>query len=196
MKVFLIGLAIVIVVVMGLLGYWGLFAKISISEKDLPAMTLVYEKYVGPYMETGKIIMKLSKDLAGDNIVTKRAFGIYYDNPGKVAQDKLRSVAGSILEENDAQKASGLTRYNVKEFPATKAIVAEHPYVSKMSIILGIMKVYPKLAKYMQTKGYGMQSQIIEIYDLPNKKIEYVVALNVDQKVFGSFLEAGEEKHQ
>jgi hypothetical protein len=41
-----------------------------------------------------------------------------------------------------------------------------------MSILVGLMKVYPALEKYTKENGYA-GGAIMEIYDVPNKKIIY-----------------------
>ncbi|MFW6222251.1 MAG: hypothetical protein ACOC3T_01430, partial [Bacteroidota bacterium] len=52
-------------------------------------------------------------------------------------------------------------------------IVAEFPFKGKLSIIFGIMKVYPSIEKFVKKKGYSNDGAVMEIYDVPNKKILY-----------------------
>jgi len=54
-----------------------------------------------------------------------------------------------------------------------KYIVTEFPHKGNMSIIVSIMKVYPALNKYMEENGYEQNVPVMEIYDMPNKKILY-----------------------
>ena len=112
--------------------------------------------------------------LNDEKIVTYKGFGIYYDNPQKVEKAKLRSDIGCILEDKDSLKIAELsTKYNIKTCTQGKYIVAEFPYKAQISIIIGIMRVYPALAKHIQKNGYNENSPIMEIYDIPNKKIVY-----------------------
>jgi len=42
-----------------------------------------------------------------------------------------------------------------------------------MSIIMGIMKVYPALNKYISENNLSEEGFVMEIYDVPGKKIIY-----------------------
>lgn len=44
------------------------------------------------------------------------------------------------------------------------------------TIIIGIMKVYPAINKYIIEKKY-QYNEIMELYDTPNKKIFYIMPL-------------------
>jgi effector-binding domain-containing protein len=188
-SVLLVIVSIVVLVIVGLLIGAGLLKKVTIVEKDQAPITFIYDKYTGPYMNTGKIMMRLEKSLAADNITVTRSIGVYYDNPQKVASKDLRSVAGCVLDDKYSSMSADLAKkYSIAVFPGTKAIVAVHPYNSKMSILLGIFRVYPKLAKYMKEKGYNNQAPIMEIYDPAAKSIEYVVSLEDRAAFFDSLL--------
>ena len=69
------------------------------------------------------------------------------------------------------QKVSELFR--IKELPEKEFITAEFPYKGKMSIVLGIMKVYPAFAKYISENRNKEDAYVMEVYDIPNKKILY-----------------------
>ncbi|MDP4239191.1 MAG: hypothetical protein Q8904_06950, partial [Bacteroidota bacterium] len=103
-----------------------------------------------------------------------RQFGIYFDNPQKVEQSKLRSEVGCILENADTSKVFWLkARFNIKTYPVKRYITAEFPFKGRMSILIGILKIYPALTKYAKKNGYGETGPIMEIYDMPNNKILY-----------------------
>jgi hypothetical protein len=63
-------------------------------------------------------------------------------------------------------------KYQVKILPESKYIVTEFPFKGGMSIMVGIMKVYPAIAKYIEKKDLK-DGYIMEIYDCPNKIITY-----------------------
>jgi len=52
----------------------------------------------------------------------------------------------------------------------------EFPYKSQLSVIAGVMKVYPELTKYVLANNIPM-SEIMEIYDRTAKKIFYVMPI-------------------
>jgi len=118
-----------------------------------------------------------------------RGFGLYYDNPRDVAKESLRSVVGCIIDVGDSNNLSNVEeKYSVSEYPWSKSVIAEFPYKGSMSIMVGMMRVYPKLNKYFEAKNYT-QTPIMEIYDQPNEKIQYVASVNLSQDLFQSFLE-------
>jgi hypothetical protein len=133
---------------------------------------------------------KLYYDLK-DNyaIETTKGFGLYYDNPQEVSKDKLRSIVGCIIEGKAIEEIRQLTvKYGLKEYPFSKSVVAEFPYKGKLSIILGVFKVYPKLSRFLKERKYT-QTPIMEIYDQPNERIKYIASPNHSEDVFVAFLE-------
>lgn len=156
-------------------GYYGGFTKVQFQTVKQGGEILVYQEFVGDYQQSGVIMDKVYSSLLNDyKIETRRGFGIYYDNPETVEASKLRSDLGCILEHKDSAKVAVLQKsFKVKTCPEGNYLVAEFPFKGKMSIILGIMKVYPALSEYMEENGFSDQVSIMEIYDTPNQKIIY-----------------------
>jgi len=154
----------------------GFFATVTVEEKNIGPYTLVYEEFIGDYKNTPKIQDKVYYALLNNHkIETQKGFGIYYDNPKEVPGDKLRSEIGCILEEKDLARVEELKtkQFKIKEFPNTNAIVIEFPFNNQFSILAGIMKVYPKLEAYRKEHNYNPR-EVMEIYDVPSKKILYI----------------------
>lgn len=178
MKIFII-IIVIIVIILAFVGYRaGLFHSVKITEKEIDTIELVYEEHTGSYSETGKLQDKIYyKLLNNEEIETYKGIGIYYDDPKETQQEKLRSKVGCIIEPADYDRIDKLeNNYNVMEISGQKMIYTEFPYRSKMAIMAGIFKVYPKIEKYRQDKGYPKRESI-EIYDLPNKKIIYLMPI-------------------
>jgi hypothetical protein len=135
---------------------------------------LVYENVVGDYKQTSAITDKVYYALLNnEKIETTKGFGIFYDNPKAVEKSKLRSEVGCIVENLDSVTISQLSmKYQIKTLPKSKCIVTEFPFKGGMSIMVGIMKVYPAIAKYID-KGGLKDGSIMEIYDCSNKTITY-----------------------
>ena len=111
MKTFIIVVLVVAIgVIIGSLYYVGFFAKIQIEEREVGPFKVVYEEHIGDYRGTGKIMDEIYHSLLDDGIETYKGFGIYYDDPKTTEKDKLRSIAGCILEENDHLKISELQK--------------------------------------------------------------------------------------
>ena len=181
---------ILIVTVIVFLQYYGAFSKINITGGEKGQYQLVYAKFTGHYKDTGPVMDKIYFDLLNiDSVETYKGFGIYYDNPKEIEAFKCRSIVGCILEKKDLDKIEDLkTKYNIIEIPESESICAEFPYKGKISILVGIFKFYPSLKKYLSNKGLK-PGPVMEIYDTPNEKINYIFA--VDPK-FPEFSEISE----
>lgn len=182
MKTFQIIIIVVVAIVVFILGfaaYWGVFRSIQFSVVEQGGETLVYEEMTGDYRQSGVVMDRVYYSLLNDyKIETFKGFGIYYDNPQKVETSKLRSELGCILEESDIHRVRELEgNFKIKTCPKGKYIVAEFPYKGKLSVMFGIMKVYPAMNKYVKENGFDEEGAIMEIYNIPKKKIEYRKAI-------------------
>jgi len=171
------------------LAYYGLFAPIVFTEKEMGPYMLVYEKYTGEYKKTVSIMEKINSKLLGEEgVFAGKLFGLYYDNPKAVETANLRSIAGCIVENVPDDKIKRLKdNFLVAEFPEAQCVVVELPYKGFISIVLGTLRFYPKLTEYMQAHQYSMVP-VMEIYDKPNRKINYVVPYTLGPYTFENLL--------
>jgi len=174
-KIILSVLFLVIMAILIFLDMSGLFFPIRIEEKEAGPYVLVYADHIGDYKNISKIMDMIYTSLRDtEKIQTSRGMGIYFDDPKTVSADKLRSIAGSILDEKDWDKIPQLeNRYKVKRIPVQRMVTAEFPFENQLSVMIGVLRVYPKLSVYMKEKGYTGK-EATEIYDMPNKKILYM----------------------
>ncbi len=175
MKIALIILGLVVAIVTALFIYYGGLRRVDFSIAKQGGETLVYVEQVGDYSKSAGPIDKMYYSLLNEEgIETFRGFGIYYDNPQKVEKSRLRSEVGNILEDPDPailKKLEG--KYNIKTLPEKEYIVTEFPYRGKLSVIIGIMKVYPAMNRFVKENGFDEDGWVMEIYDMPGKKIVY-----------------------
>jgi DNA gyrase inhibitor GyrI len=178
-QIIIIVVAAIVAIVLGFAAYWGAFKSIQFRVVEQGGETLVYEEMTGDYRQSGVVMDRVYYSLLNDyKIETFKGFGIYYDNPQKVETSKLRSELGCILEESDIHRLNELEgNFKIKTYPKGKYIVAEFPYKGKLSVIFGIMKVYPALNKYVKNNSFNEDGAIMEIYDTPGKKIVYRKAI-------------------
>lgn len=173
-------LAIIVVlaiVLVGLLWYLGVFSTVKVTEREIGPFTYVYEKYVGPYQNTGPVFDKVYKALKTDGIESLLGIGIYYDNPKTVPTTKLRSDCGSIIEAKDLRKLVKLEKkYQVAMLDKSNCLVAELPIKSVLSYMIGPAKAYPAMTKYAIAKGLKA-GLVFELYDMPHSKILYVMQI-------------------
>ncbi|MFN2396254.1 MAG: GyrI-like domain-containing protein [Bacteroidales bacterium] len=169
---------IIILIVAGLLAVYswlGGFKKVQFSIQEAGGEVLVYESHIGEYKNVGKVIDKMYYSLLNEEKVECfRGFGIYYDNPQKVEKEKLRSDVGNILENPTPEVLAQLSpNYNIRTLKKQQYLVAEFPYRNQMSIIIGIMRVYPALNRCIRENNFSEEGFVMEIYDVPGKKIIY-----------------------
>lgn len=124
---------------MGYLYYMSFFNKIEITEKEMGPYKVVFKEHIGDYKETGKIMDEIYYSLLDDGVETYKGFGIYYDDPKVVEKDKLRSIAGSIIEEKDYDKIDQLKdKYNIKTIDKTRSITTEFPFRIRCPLCLAL----------------------------------------------------------
>lgn len=175
----MIKLLILLITFIGILGLLlystGFLFSVSLTTVMAPKMTLVYQSLNGPYQQSGKAMDDIYDWLLEQGINSTKGFGYYFDSPKDVPQKQLRSIAGCIVEENDLQKLESVKDpYKMDIFPTQQCLQATFPYHGKHHLMAGILKVYPKLQE--QARQLGYHYQVMEIYDIPNKKRLFLIA--------------------
>jgi len=185
LKIILIVVVAILSIFVGIYAYYGGFHTIEFRTEKQGGEILVYEYVVGDYSQTGEISDQVYYSLLDDfNIETFRGFGIYYDNPAEVEASQLRSDVGCILEDSDASKVDVIRqKFKVKVLPKGTYTVAEFPYKGAMSILIGLLKFYPEMHKQYAKGNIEINGPIMEIYDVPNKKIIYRILNNFEKEV-------------
>ncbi len=138
--------------------------------------TMVYVEHIGDYKKVGPVMDEIYQTLKKADITQQAGMGIYYDNPATTPVDQLKSEVGSIIAPEDVSKVEDLwTSYKVKTIDKNDRIVIAFPYRNKLSYMIGPMKVYPVLEKYITEKGYTTWNAAIELYDVANKMIYFML---------------------
>ena len=181
-------IGLLMVFIFGLLVHYEAFSEIRVAEKIVEPVWMVYNQHIGDYKGSAAVMDKIYEDLRFKNAIeTTRGFGLYYDNPKLTPKDRLRCIAGCLLEARHENEIEVLKKtYQIDRFPSSTSVVAEFPYKGKLSIFIGIFKVYPKLNVYLKAKNYP-QTPVMEIYDSPHEKIRYIASVHLEPKVFENF---------
>jgi hypothetical protein len=181
MKIVLIILALSLAIGIGVLWNFGAFANVTVSEKIVPHMTIVYARHTGDYKKIRKVIDTVYMNLlVKEKIGSSRGFGLYYDNPREAPRERLRSLGGCILDAPDEYKADSLRRdgYKVAVLPQTTALYAEFPLKGPLSVLFGVFKTYPRMITLLNEKNISPRP-FMEIYNPSMKKIEYLMEYDV-----------------
>lgn len=175
LKIVLIVFAVLIAVVVVAYIYYGGLSKVVVKEEVQGGEVLVCEEVVGDYAQSGKFTDKVYYALLNnEGIATTKGFGVFYDNPQQVEKSKLRSDIGCIVEGLDSTQIANLSdKYKVRIYPQANYVTAEFPFKGHMSVMIGLMKVYPQIDEYIKERAISDKGSIMEIYDVPNKKIIY-----------------------
>ncbi len=182
MKKVFITLTIVIVMIVVFLFYMGMFSQIAFKEQIKGPYTFSYVEHVGPYHKVGKVMIELDNKMRELGFNSTDGIGIYYDDPKKTPKDKLRSEVGSIITADDMNKiVANRDKLNFKMIEKKNYLVAEFPIKNMMSYMIGPMKVYPAFAKYLEENNISIPDKGVELYDMTNKKIIFMMELEKKQ---------------
>ncbi len=175
MKITLIIIVAILVIFAIVFVYYGALIKVTCRIEKQGGEKLIYKQMTGNYAKSATLMDEIYYSLLNDYAIdTYKGFGIYYDNPKEVEKSKLRSEIGCIIEDKDSSKLTQIPEgLSIKTFPERSYIVAEFPSKGKLSILFGIMKVYPAIEKFVEKNGYKKEGAVMEIYDVPNKRIVY-----------------------
>lgn len=174
MTVFIIAL-LIFFVAFGAYSYYGGLAKIHMKVEDLGGEMIVYKEVKGDYKQTKPVTDEVYNYLLNElKIETYKGIGIFYDDPKIVAKEQLRSEIGCVIESKDIERLNeNNCTYAIKTLPVKSAIVTELPFKGLISILIGIVKVYPAIRKYIDEHNLANGGYLVEVYDIPNQKTVY-----------------------
>ena len=147
------GLMVVIAVIAFLLGA---FNSVVLAREGSGPYRIVCLPHTGPYPGVAKKILAVRKLLKGSEKQLGVPCGLYYDNPAKVAEEKLRSKGGYVIEGELAVEAPLL----IERVPRRDVLVARleaHPSLAPI-------KIYPKMAKWMAANNVEAAGPALELY--------------------------------
>lgn len=184
MRILIIVFISIIVLFLSVYAYFGGFRTVEFEERNTGGEIFVYEKVTGNYKQSPVVMDSIYYALLNDfGIETTKAVGVYYDNPQHVEEAKLRSEIGCLLDTPvDSILIAKLSdRFKVKALPEGRYVIGEFPNKGSLSVIVGILNVYPALDKFINERRYKVNGPITEIYDVPSKKIIYRQKMMADQ---------------
>lgn len=157
------------------LGFYNAFYSPQINIEKEGGEHTVSQEIIGHYHLSDSIMKDVFNFLYEQNgIVITKGFGIYKDNPKQAGENNIHFEAGCIVEDKDTTALFALEeKFEIKKTPYSEYIVSDFPLKGKMSIMIGMYRVYPKLDKFCIKNGYDTQQPVMEIYDRELKKIHY-----------------------
>lgn len=179
MKTFLTIIVSLIIISLAIIWYSGAFASIKVFETVEGGYFVAGHEFTGSYSKTGKFISEVDAKLKELGVNCSKGFGIYYDDPKTTPEEKCKSFVGDIIENKDISKIPELKSagFKVDSIPKSKAIAAEFPARTFLSYMIGPVKVYPMLSKYLIKNNYKA-TYSLEIYNMTEQKITFIMLLN------------------
>lgn len=175
----LLGLALLILLlfVLAIFGYFGGFSTVTFQTSIQGGEWMVYESIRGDYQQAPQVIERVQKAIKeGSSLQPLTAFGTYYDNPQEVATDDLRSEIGWIIEVADSLEFAKLAAnpsLKMGQASEQEYLSASFPWKGELSILVGLVRVYPAMNQFLEEQNLVQVGPITEIYDQKNKVIVY-----------------------
>lgn len=144
--------------------YLGGLYKIEFTEGSFGPYHAILKPHRGDYTRLGSVSGKLAPRLVAAGVTELRYIGIFYDNPALVEKQDLRSEVGFLVPATVTEVPDELKEECVlKDIPAAEYLATQFPYRFFLSIVMAILRVYPKLSAEIEARGLE-QSYRIEIY--------------------------------
>ncbi|MGL1935800.1 MAG: hypothetical protein OCD01_12300 [Fibrobacterales bacterium] len=188
MKYILSTLLLIVVLLGIILNYFNLFDPVTFVEQENKRYILAYEKHKGSYSTVGDKILTIATKLSSHNFGCTTKFGIYWDNPQEVEESELRSLVGCVVPVTDSLEITTLAEsFDLADYKPVPSVIAQFPYKSDLSILFGILKVYPPLTEFLIEKGYS-HGPIMELYNKADGYIQYVSPQKADRAFYDALL--------
>lgn len=138
----------------------GYFKNVSITEGERGPVKMVFKKHVGAYHLIVPVIEEVETWAKTNGEACKISFGAYIDDPDKVAEDRLQSNGGCIVERAwDFVLPKG---FFYSELLPQLYVIAEFDGAPS----IGPLRVYPKAKEYIEAHGYKQIGPTIELYEI------------------------------
>lgn len=129
--------------------------EFDVQIRNVDEIQMIYYSFTGSYMQSFNDFPKLMAHISQNNLpMGPYSLGVYYDDPEKVPENKLRSEVGYMV--TDQVKESGVYKY--KKIPAGKAVSVRYKSMED------IYPAYDALAAYIEKKGLNTEEFSLEIY--------------------------------
>lgn len=150
-------------IIFGISGYFywylGGFKSVTITEKEMGPLVLIYKEHIGAYHKIVPKIQEVETWAKEHKIPCTQTFGEYFDNPQTVEEGRLKSHGGCVVTSIPQELPPEIKSETI---PAQNFVTA----LFEGSPGIGPMKVYPRAEKYFEIKKWKMGSPIFEIYEV------------------------------
>lgn len=140
------------------------FSEVHANFKERLEQPYVFVEVRGSYTMTGRQLVTLASSMRAAGVeASGPPFALYFDDPGRVSVDALRSRACIPVER--APEASSKLAYDVLPRDNVVYAVVGGPYPE-------VPRAYPGLYRYMERMGWVEHGPVREIYLVPPASVK------------------------
>ena len=154
--------------------FLGVFKPVEVSLTEKSDFVLIYKLHEGPYHKINEAIVEVENFALKNSIVCYKSFGEYIDNPAEVDQDRLRSHAGCLFDQDVEAWTDRLNNLRLPNGYQVRR-VSKANYIRAFfegSPVIGPLKVYGKVEDWAQEKKLRLQWPSFEVYKVTDKAIQ------------------------
>jgi effector-binding domain-containing protein len=156
--------------------YLGFYAPVEVRIEERGPLILVGKDHTGAYHGVGQSISAVERWAIEQNVPCPQTFGLFFDDPAAVDQDRLRSRGGCIL----MAKADGVeipADFITDERPRARFVVGRF----EGSPSISPFKVYPKIKEFVEEQRLKVPIEAMEIYTLNGADVITEVLFLIEQ---------------
>jgi len=161
LKYITIGLAALGVTIFITLWRAGAFADVKVEQGNQGGYLLIGADHKGSYQKIGSVFSKVKEAQIAHKMDSAMFVGVYYDDPGKVEEAKLRSFAGIVVKDSiDGLKLiKSNPDFHFVSIANRKSYYTELETSGMLSMIIAAVKAYPKLGEAITADRISPDSQ-------------------------------------
>lgn len=155
----------------------GAFKTVNVKTGPQGGFLLVGADHKGSYQKIGSVFAKVKEAQQKSRMDSAMFVGVYFDDPGKIAEENLRSYAAFVV--NDSATALKIVSTNpdfhLFYIPKTNAYFAEITTKGMISNIIAAVKAYPKLGEAITADRVSPNSQGMAFEEYHNGFTRFVM---------------------
>lgn len=155
LKKILITLTVLIIALVVLGIFLGLFQSVNIRKIQAGPYKIMCLDHIGSYKNICRKIKSVDELLSKNKIKPIAFCGVFYDDPRKIDEDKLRSKGGCIVKE--FADIDILEQLTIPKTEVVSASIKAHPAIAPI-------KTYPKIEQWLSKNKYKVTGPSLEIY--------------------------------
>ncbi|HEV7396417.1 MAG TPA: hypothetical protein VGN86_07900 [Pyrinomonadaceae bacterium] len=152
LKFALISIAIVMCGLVGIAAFLGAFRTVAVTEAEEGPFYFAYREVDGNSLsDVGMITTALNNDLTVFGITNKRPFDVF-QLPGSGSPNEI----GFVMSEKDLKQLQQITTaLKFRTIARQQYMKATFPFKSRLSFVIGYLKVNPAFAQHRKAHGYA-----------------------------------------